>query len=566
MINQITTTNMMGLRGTVTFKPKAASLIAGPNGHGKTSLVEAIRLALLGGTGRVDLKKELAALVTDGEKKASATVGTASGAYSFALPDGKGSHFEDVTGLLPILLEPHKFAQLKDGERRRLVLAAGGVRLGVDAVRDAMAERNRDSDKVEAVLPLLRQGFDDASSEARRRATEAKGAWRAITGETYGSAKADDWSAPVPAFDSEALAMAEQAVVDIESEMADSRVRLGQMQHQRGTVEAAQRQAAELREAAGQHKRRADKLARDEQELAEWKAKLAALEELCSGDFAEPLACPCCGGALKLEGSKLVEFVPAAATADDHKALAKARETVAMLTRTVANSLRDLQQAETAKAQLDGIKGSGESLDELDRRIAGAIDALGALNQRLSLARDVVREHSEAKRLAESAATKTATAAAHHADVQAWSAIADDLQPNGIQAQMTSKALLPLQQLLAKLSDTLGWRSVELNNDMAISAGGRPYRLLSESEQWRVDLVLAMALATLSGLGIVVADRFDVLGLPQRGAVLDLIDTATAGGMLQVIIAGTLKAAPDMGDDWAVLWLGDRNAVQERAA
>lgn len=131
---------------------------------------------------------------------------------------------------------------------------------------------------------------------------------------------------------------------------------------------------------------------------------------------------------------------------------------------------------------------------------------------------------------------------------------------------MTSKALLPLQQLLAKFSDTLGWRSVELNNDMAISAGGRPYRLLSESEQWRVDLVLAMALATLSGLGIVVADRFDVLGLPQRGAVLDLIDIATAGGMLQVIIAGTLKAAPDPGDDWAVLWLGDRNAVQERAA
>ncbi|MBQ1784672.1 MAG: AAA family ATPase [Gammaproteobacteria bacterium] len=566
MINQITTTNMMGLRGTVTFKPKAASIIAGPNGHGKTSLVEAIRLALLGGTGRVDLKKELAALVTDGEKKASATVGTASGAYSITLPDGKGTHIEDATGLLPILLEPHKFAQLKDGERRRLVLTAGGVRLGVEAVRAALAERNRDSDKGEAVLPLLRQGFDEASSEARRRATEAKGAWRAITGETYGGSKADDWSAPVPAFDADALTMAEQAVVDIESEMADSRVRLGQMQHQRGAAEAAQRQAAELREAAGQFKRRSDKLARDEQELAEWKAKLAALEELCSGDFDEPLACPCCGGALKLEGNKLVEFVPATATADDHKALAAARETVAMLTRTVANSQRDLKQSETAKAQLDSLTASGESLDELDRRIAVLIDALQGLNQRLSLARDVVREHSEAKRATESAATKTATAAAHRADVQAWTAIAEDLQPNGIQAQMTSKALLPLQQLLAKFSDTLGWRSVELNNDMAISAGGRPYRLLSESEQWRVDLVLAMALATLSGIGLVVIDRFDVLDLPGRGAVLDLIDTTTAGGMLQVIIAGTLKAAPDLGDDWAVLWLGDRNAVQERAA
>ena len=566
MINQITTTNMMGLRGTVTFAPKAASLIAGPNGHGKTSLVEAIRLALLGGTGRVDLKKELAALVTDGEKKASATVGTASGAYSFALPDGKGTHIEDATGLLPILLEPHKFAQLKDGERRRLVLTAGGVRLGVEAVRAATAERNRDSDKVEAVLPLLRQGFDEAAKEASRRATEAKGAWRAITGETYGSSKADDWSAPVPAFDAEALAMAEQAVVDIESEMADSRVHLGQMQHQRGAAEAAQRQAAELREAAGQFKRRSDKLARDEQELAEWKAKLAALEELCSGDFDEPLACPCCGGALKMEGGTLVEFVPATATADDHKALAAARETVAMLTRAVANSQRDLKQSETAKAQLDSLTGSGESLDELDRRIAVLIEALQGLNQRLSLARDVVREHSEAKRATESAATKTATAAAHHADVQAWTAIAEDLQPNGIQAQMTSKALLPLQQLLAKFSDTLGWRSVELNNDMAISAGGRPYRLLSESEQWRVDLVLAMALATLSGIGLVVIDRFDVLDLPGRGAVLDLIDTATAGGALQVIIAGTLKAAPDLGDDWAVLWLGDRAAVQERAA
>lgn len=569
MINQITTTNMMGLGGTTTFAPKAASLIAGPNGHGKTSLVESIRLALLGGTGRVDLKKDLAQLVTDGQKKASATVATASGAYSIALPDGRGTHIEDATGLLSILLEPQRLAQLKDGERRQLVLAAGGVRLGVEAVRAALAERGRDSDKAEAVLPLLRQGFDEAAKEASRRATEAKGAWRAVTGETYGDKKADCWGAECPAYEQDLLEAAEAAITAMEADKAQAQQRLGQLLAQLTAITNAERRTAELQELAALEKRRATKLARDEKDLSEWQASLSALEAMCGteGHAKEPLACPCCGGALALEGGALVEFVPATATADDHKELAKAREVVASLERTITNSKRDLAESQGAAAEIAAIAAAADGLSAADikRQIAAVESEIAELSHNIAAENTVIIEENNKRIAAAAAKHKTSAAAAHHADVLAWSAIAEDLQPSGIRAQMTSKALLPLQQLLAKFSETLGWRAIELNSDMTITASGRPYRLLSESEQWRVDLVLAMALAKLSGLGLVLADRFDVLDVNNRAGVLDLVDAATADG-LQIIMAGTLRAAPDLGDDWAVLWLGDRAGAAGVAA
>ncbi|MNY11006.1 hypothetical protein D3C86_1440120 [compost metagenome] len=105
---------------------------------------------------------------------------------------------------------------------------------------------------------------------------------------------------------------------------------------------------------------------------------------------------------------------------------------------------------------------------------------------------------------------------------------------------------------------------------MVIAWGGRPYRLLSESERWRVDALIGAALAEISGLRCLILDRFDCLDLPGRGDALSLVDALAADGHLDtILLLGTLKAAPAAPSDaFTTFWIenGTNEQPKLRAA
>ena len=69
--------------------------------------------------------------------------------------------------------------------------------------------------------------------------------------------------------------------------------------------------------------------------------------------------------------------------------------------------------------------------------------------------------------------------------------------------------------------------------------------LLSESEKWRVDAMIAEAVSHLSGLKLLVLDRFDVLDIQGRTDLLAWLDILAANGEIDTaLIFGTLKALP----------------------
>lgn len=73
----------------------------------------------------------------------------------------------------------------------------------------------------------------------------------------------------------------------------------------------------------------------------------------------------------------------------------------------------------------------------------------------------------------------------------------------------------------------------------------RPYALLSESEKWRVDAMIAEAIAHLSGVRLLVLDRFDVLDMKGREDLIYWLETLATGGAIETaLIFGTLKALP----------------------
>lgn len=75
-ITAIHASNFLGARAVDLQLTKRVNLIAGSNGAGKSSLRDAIALALTADLGRVSLKKDAPALVTDGADAAHVQVDT----------------------------------------------------------------------------------------------------------------------------------------------------------------------------------------------------------------------------------------------------------------------------------------------------------------------------------------------------------------------------------------------------------------------------------------------------------------------------------------------------------
>ena len=115
------------------------------------------------------------------------------------------------------------------------------------------------------------------------------------------------------------------------------------------------------------------------------------------------------------------------------------------------------------------------------------------------------------------------TAAELHTKVLWWSEIADALSPTGIPAEILQSALSPVNELLTELSKMAGWKEARITGDIEITYGERLYGLLSESEKWRTDTLLSIAVASLSGLKFVTLDRFDVLEPAARPQALKLL-------------------------------------------
>jgi hypothetical protein len=174
-------------------------------------------MALTGESVRVSLKKEFPAIVNDGGKQGFAQVvmhdGKQESSATIMLPSGKASA-ENYTAppALPYVLDAQRFARLDEKERRAFLFGLMGLKTDLAAVKERLLKRQLDAAKIERVLPMLRAGFEAASKDAKTKATEAKGAWRALTGETYGAVKAADWAAQKPELDTAALKRSDEDV------------------------------------------------------------------------------------------------------------------------------------------------------------------------------------------------------------------------------------------------------------------------------------------------------------------------------------------------------------------
>lgn len=499
-INSLSINNFLHVRHFDSVLSDRISLFAGPNESGKTSIAQAIRFALGGDPGRVAMKKDYRQLVSDGAKGGWVEISVSSDEMRLrhtllrAVETGNyaGSTAE-TTEAMACCLEPHTFIELTPADRRRFLVNLMGVRVSPAAIGELLAARGVSQANIDAVTPLLRSGWDAAENEAKGKARELKGGWRAVTGEDWGADKGERWQSVVQ-IDPLGIPAREEAELVLDTEQA----KLDDLLRKQGAeIEAQRAKQVPQRQQQGR--------------------PIATQKKLF---------CPECRSALMLDANgSLAPYVE-----HDHAPNPQPQPEPKRQAAPTGNSVID--QA-IARARVD-VQTATSELRRID---------------------DLERAHAESL-------TKTSKAAAIHASIGEWLALAKLLAPDGLQAELLAATIDPLNKALAKCSR---WtRAVQISGTMDITYGGRPYALCSESAQWRINAVVAVAIAGLSGVGVVILDRFDCLDVPSRTAALQWLIAESES--CQVVLLGTLKQAPrGLPDSIAVHWLGEKPVEKQEA-
>lgn len=570
--------NFLGIRHLDADLAAPAHLFCGHNKVGKSSIRDAVRFALQGEPGRVSLKKDYGQLLTDGAHDGVVEVAADDKGVGRTVADGSRYDLEGLAALTPddlgpaasVALDAHLFAQAPEADKRGMLMAVTGTRATPETVVRRLEQRGLTGEgydaNIDALLPALRGGFDGACRQAKDAAREAKGAWRQLTGETWGAKKGADWRAPPVDYDPKRTNQLAGERERLQAQVEALRERVGALRERAALADAEPVKPAKAA------KNQANEMQAAQQALAEMDAskmrltagmqtyrEQLAVAERCAGT----LACPCCDAGLRLAGEP-ARLVQAEAAAQDGESLDELRGHMADYREAIEGLDTKMIEArariETIRAKAGADAGPTQEAVEAARQAAKELAATRAELQSASSELEAVAAMhaaaAEGQRKQAAAAEAEHKAAAVHAGIAQWEALGEALSPAGIPAELLADALAPINDRLRAHAQATGWPQVRIDADMAITADGRPRRLLSESEQWRSDACLAEALSHVAGLRLLILDRLDVLDLAGRGEAVRWIQALAATGDQDSVIAmATLKAPPEGLAGITVHWI-----------
>jgi recombinational DNA repair ATPase RecF len=114
-ITAIKTANFLGARNVDVRLGSPVTLICGRNHSGKSSLAEAVRMALTGESVRVSLKKEYGRMLTEGQTVGYVVVDHDGHQSAITLPNGAHEHTNgngSLQAVLPYVLDAQRFSIL----------------------------------------------------------------------------------------------------------------------------------------------------------------------------------------------------------------------------------------------------------------------------------------------------------------------------------------------------------------------------------------------------------------------------------------------------------------------
>lgn len=594
-ITQITINDILGVRQFDAHLVRPVNYIMGKNGAGKSSVREAVKMAFIGSPDRVALKKEYGEILHGTAKTGFVSVETEEhGAPGFTLPKGNHTAADGLDAdALPFCIEPGMFASLKADEKRSFLMKLTGTRSNREKIATRMLELEVSQDVIDFVLPMLRQGFPAAAAQAEQQRKDMRAAWKTTSGETYGEVKAATWKSEAPQYDAGCIAEIATAI-DTQTETLEGMIsKLGGLRQEKTQVvmvgntrqkweaDAGRLEAAKRKLATDiQHRDAAQKAFEDGAAKAGTGKREGLVHDLaaCLDEYVsvqqEPIAQESDHYQRSLAAIVAYEdrFGPLDQAEGDPAAAAKLpdlEKAAQLMQRAVENAERDLKTAQTAADALQRETASASrKVSTIETEIADLEATIAQEKKFIADYKAQLQAEQEKKRRSQEAEQTTAKAADYHRQAMAWDKAYAALSPDGIPAELLAVALDPFNAQLKYVAETIGWPVVAIDADMQITLGGRQYRLLSESEQWRTDTVLAIAISHTAGIDFVVLDRFDVLDNTGRAQAIDGLDVLAEQQIIEsALVMGTVKNKPDLAafDQSAVFWIEAGEIVIEKS-
>lgn len=570
-ITKLAIQNFLGIK-TVNLELSngGALLIAGKMEQGKTAILDAVRLALLGDPGRVSKKKDWPALLRTGATKGlieiEGVTNDAAWSTRTTLPSGSiksaGAIWPQHHHLAPLVLNPTTFARLDASARRETLLSLMRVDTSGNEITRRLILKECDNEKVhELAETLSRFGAPRALEIAIEKTRQARADWKALTGEDYGDVKGETWVPTVPSAPEgttlNGILIELKAVTE---DIGNCQQEIGRLEAQRIAYDSAQAMMNGLRQKVGLGERAIASLATAQRDLHDMRARIESMEKqaaLAAGpERVRP--CPACGVELEDDGERLIEHQHRTRPPmpEDYGRLAEWREAASMLERAVQNHTRTRDDAQSAQATLDELeKNLSEKVTQEDiDDVRAAVKKLQDRQRQLST---LETQHLNHDGMVNKASAIRDRAAAQHRHVQQWKVIAEHLSPDGIPGEILTEGLDPFRARLRQSAIRTGWPVVNVRDDMEITIADLPYGLCSDSAKWRADATIAEAISHLSGLQLLALNGIDILDNAGRVALIGWLTTLIRAGELdQVIANGTFKTRPSgLPPEWNVQWI-----------
>lgn len=543
------------------------TLIAGHNYSGKSCLANAIKLALTGLPERIKLKKDYGLLVREGATDGSIRLSDVEGKiYSMDLPKGAWSEREIPDELFPLLVDMQGFAALPAKQKHKAVCLATRTSMSPDGVARRLIQLGCNDQYVESIKGLFEiDDIETAYAAIQQKLTQKRAEWGNLTGTKYGSKKAEKPIIANEMYSEEREAQLRKDLDQLYAEQTRARAELQSFEESFRAAKAASENMASLRELSAKLPRLLKKLETDEAELARCTQQYEATRKLADPKTPDLYPCPCCGKALYIENGKLQAY-SYAPLVPDQAAISRLPDhlkAVELMRRTVEKDRELVAEARDADRQVTANVG-GHDLSPTLANIDGLRVRLNAIKADIARAESDVVAQVKINEDFRLATTINGIAAEVHLEICEWTKIAECLEPGGIMSDLIGSALKILNDRLDQSAQDTGWPKVVIDPDMNITAGGRLYCLLSESEKWRTDAMITEALSFVSGNNFMVLDRMDLLVPHARGELMGWLDVlADAGEIHTAVICASLKEPPGaLPNTMQVVWMADGQPQQ----
>lgn len=516
------------------------TVIAGGNGTGKTTAYRLLQELLGQTSGLPRSKAGRAALVSDGLVAATVRLEDADWQVELSLPDAErtGSGRPETCG--DVALGRQQLAHMTAEERSRYLADVLRARPSQAELKAAAEQAELPAKMVPgAVEAWDAAAWDGAAKDAEATARRFKGDWcRVVQRQSYGAKLAETWQPSGTTLD-----LSQVDHDDLQRDIGDAKLARDAALKRQAVSDADRERMAEKASGAEAIE---TAIARMESALVTGRAQRDAKKDTISKTALSRALCPC------PHCKQPVEIWP---EEDIGQPLRKPGRHAAVDAKTMASWRTELAELEKAVKE-------GE--EELVRLRANLADAKAAAEKLANLPPPSDELGEAERRLAELEALHTAyakflTARTLHEEIGHQLKLAELLGPSGLRKRKLRETISLFNGRLDELCLTAQWPVVAIDETMEVRVGQRHFADLSESEQWRAEVILALAIATIDGSPVVLLDRADVLDSRGRNGLLKLLRRLgrTAVACMTLPIAQAEKLA-DAGIP--VFWLENGQA------